>query len=134
MRLRDEALATGRIDPADRDALDRESGVIFNECAIDALIDHFQPFCDALFTHFYGEEVLKGPFAGDISRFCDCSRAGLHQWRPDALDASTQRAGESLKQYRESGVLENRRDGSLASIMAGCGIVDLKRRLVESMH
>jgi hypothetical protein len=130
-----QALATGRIDPADRDALDRESGVIFNACALDGLIDNFQPFCGALFTHFYGEDVLKGPFSGEISRFCDCTRAGLHQLRPDALDASMQRAEENAEKYRESGVLENRRDGSLASIMAGCGMVDLKRRLIESsMH
>jgi hypothetical protein len=130
-----QALASGRVDSADRDALDRESSVIFNDCAIDGLINNFPGFCNALFTHFYGEDVLQGPFAGDISRFCDCSRAGLHQLRPDTLDASMQRADESLERYRESGVLENRHDGSLASVMAGCGVVDLKRRLIESsMH
>lgn len=101
-------------------------------CLLDGIIDDFPGYCDALFTRFYGEEILTGPFQTDISRFCGCAKAGLHRLRPDTMIETMKRAETDIQMYRDTGRLEDHGDGSFTSIFAGCGIVDLKQRLIES--
>ncbi|MBP6749248.1 MAG: hypothetical protein KA144_06380 [Xanthomonadaceae bacterium] len=127
-------LENGKADSTDRAAVAGLLKSAGEQCGRDAFVDHFAEYCNTLFTHFYGDGVLSGPFAGGIGRFCDCSRNELNQLRPDALGDAVERSKESLNAYRDSGELVDKRDGSLASVMAGCGIVDLKRRLTESMR
>lgn len=127
-------LESGGADSTDRAAVAGLLKSASEQCSRDAFVDHFAEYCNTLFAHFYGDDVLRGPFAADIGRFCDCSRSGLHRLRPGALGDAIQRSKESLNAYRDSGELADTRDGALTSVMARCGIVDLKRELTESMR
>ena len=126
------ALASGKIDAFDRPSVADHYKNSLNACVLDGFIDHFQSFCDAIFTRFYGDDILTGAYGADVSRFCGCAKARLHRLRPETMLDAMKSAAADLEQYRDTGGIEDRGDGSMASIFAGCGIVDLKRRLIES--
>ncbi len=128
------ALDSGQVDVFDDAGIARLHEDSVRACTVDRLVDHFQSYCDALFIRFYGPDIFTGPYAADISRFCDCSKAELQRLGPESLYDTMVQTQADHKVYRESGRIEDKDDGSLVSIFAACGIVDLKQRLIESMN
>jgi hypothetical protein len=126
------ALDTGRVDPFDRLAVDDHVTSALGQCMQEGMLEHFDAYCDALFVHFYGDEVLDGPHASAISDFCRCTRTELVRVPPERFPSSLDSTIDAGQRYRDEGILEDKRDGSMASAMAHCGIIDLKRTLIES--
>ena len=128
------AFETGGVESTDRAAVADLLRSAAEQCSRDAFVEHFAEYCNALFAHHYGDSALSGPFASDIGRFCDCSRSALRRIRPDAFNDAVQRSENFLNKNRNSGEIVDERDGSLTTVMAHCGIADLKKELAESMR
>ena len=126
------SLESGKVDPRDLGAVADLFETELNACLFDGFVDNFRGYCDALFVAHYGEDVLEGPHANSIARFCDCTRSKLRIPADGRLEPLLGQTPEILDAYRTTGELDDRHDGSLTSAMAACGIVDLKRTLFGS--
>jgi hypothetical protein len=128
------ALEGERIDPFDQSAVTDFASSAMSRCIQEGMIDHFRAYCDAMFVNFYGEATLSGPHAPAIAEFCDCTHTTLSRVPPEQFVSSMQLAIAAGQHDRGEGFLKDQQEGSITSAMVRCGILDLRRILIDAMN
>lgn len=125
-------LASAKVDLRDRPALVAAAEHASRQCAIESLRANFPAVCRAIISTHFGERALSGPHAAEVDRACVCTQNRIVELRPEMLgdfDSNTQR---HFRIYRQTGELPTDDGVSMVSYMAACGLLELKRALIES--